>query len=168
MASKAVQNEKLVMNRLLRIIETTAPGSNKESIAYHRIGQVLQAQTVSYITRLPRPQKSGKANLIDTGYLRNSINYKIYSDRVEVGSYGVPYAAFHEFGFHGVKQVMQHMRLQTTAFGKVLKEPKNVQVSAHQKKINYAGNPYLRPAFIRQYKKINEIVQSIFGVEQTK
>lgn len=54
-----------------------------------RIGFILEAQIKLNI----RSQK-----LIDTGRLINSIRSKVTNEGLTVGSYGVPYAAIHEFG----------------------------------------------------------------------
>lgn len=66
----------------------------------------------------PRP---GKVQSI-TGRLRGSINssVRVNGDRV-TGKAGtnLPYASFHEFGFHGVMQVRAHTRVIDQTFGSV-------------------------------------------------
>ena len=81
--------EKRILDRLKRF----EPGSRQIKEALLRIGIMLQTQIKLNIR---------SRGLIDTGRLINSIKYKIYANsstsKVEVGSYGVPYAAIHEFG----------------------------------------------------------------------
>ncbi len=154
-SSVSLQNEKLIMKRLQASIELTMPGSPKMREMYHRIGMLIATETSLNIKRAP---------LIDTGNLLNSIQYKVSENGVEIGSYGVPYAAFHEFGFHGTVKIMQHMRLQTKAFGKVVNPPRLVGVRGHSRLVNYKGKPFLRPALIRHTKKIYSIINEYLGV----
>lgn len=91
-----------------------------------------------------------KQNLIDTGRLINSIRYEFFKDGkdqgVQVGSFNVPYAATHEFGFRGVQRVPTYTRRMTKVFGRKLDSPINVSVGAHTRKMNIKARPYMRPA----------------------
>jgi len=79
---------------------------------------------------------AGKA-IYDTGNLIKSIRYEHYSSNdiegVKVGSFGVPYAAVHEFGFHGSVTVREHLRL-------------GFKVRQHSRQMNIRARPYIRPA----------------------
>lgn len=55
----------------------------------HRIGLRLTNRLKVEVTRL---------KIIDSGRLRNSINYKVSGEELDVGVFGVRYAKFHEFG----------------------------------------------------------------------
>ena len=69
------------------------------------IGSIVMGQTVQNIR---------SRGLIDRGHLINSISFKLFNqqgvDGVMVGSFGIPYAAIHEFGFKGLVQVRDHLR----------------------------------------------------------
>ena len=100
--------------------------------------------------------------LIDTGRLWNSLRYEFYrmdkdSYGIRIGSFGVPYAALWEFGYHGPVAVRSHNRLMTTAFGRPI-EPTIVRVKNHIRKVNVEPRPYLRPAFEQHKKRISEII----------
>jgi phage gpG-like protein len=64
---------------------------------------------------------------------------------VKIGSFNVPYAAVHEFGFRGTVQVPAHSRRMTQAFGRPV-DPRQVAVQAHSMRMNIRARPYLRPA----------------------
>lgn len=55
----------------------------------------------------------------------------------------VVYAAIHEYGFHGVVTVKEHLRMQTMAWGKSI-TPKQVTVKAHQMTMNMPERSYMR------------------------
>jgi hypothetical protein len=56
-----------------------------------------------------------------------------------------PYAAYQEYGFHGEENVRSYLRRQTVAFGRPM-APKQVQVRAFTRHVDYAGHSYLRAA----------------------
>ena len=56
------------------------------------------------------------------------------------------YAAAHEFGCHKVVSVPAHLRMQTMAWGKKLKDPHQVSVRTHSMKMNITERSYLRAA----------------------
>lgn len=67
------------------------------------------------------------------------------SARVTVGvsTSAVPYAAIHEFGFHGTEQVKAHTRIQTMCFGRSI-EPVTVEVGAFSRVMNMPERSYMR------------------------
>ena len=81
-----------------------------------------------------------------THHLHDSIHYKIEESAggilAKVGT-DVVYAAIHEYGFHGVEQVRQHLRHQSVAFGRPI-APIDVMVRAHARKVNLPERSFLR------------------------
>lgn len=79
-------------------------------------------------------------HLIDTGNLLNSISYEIFRDGtsvgVNVGSYGVKYAAVHEFGYKGVVQVRAHAR-------------QGAPVKAHSRRVNIRQKKFIRDSLVK-------------------
>jgi phage gpG-like protein len=73
-----------------------------------------------------------------TGKLAQSITHRVYEDYAEVGT-NISYGAFHEFGFQGTVMVSAFTRRRG-------KSGYPWPVSAHTRRINYAGRPFLRPA----------------------
>lgn len=114
----------------------------------------------------------------------------------QVGN-AVKYAAFHEFGFHGVENVRAHTRVigQMNSAGNAIdtrrairsntgeflgyKESRKASskfqrsgfstvqyVQAHQRRVNYAGKPFVRPALIQQTPMIlGEIRKELASIQ---
>jgi phage gpG-like protein len=139
---------KVLEKRIMSRIEQFQPGDPRLREALTRIGIMVERETKKNITR-PRDPK----NLVDTGALLNSIKYKVYErgsiTGVKVGSYSIPYAAVHEFGFKGSVNVASHRRGVSN-------------VSAHTRMMNIRARPYLRPAVKSVRKEIIEIVKGLF------
>lgn len=119
-----------------------------------RIGQTLEAQTKLNI----RSQ-----GLIDTGRLFNSIRYEYFKITggvgVDVGSFGVPYAAVHEFGFDGIVSVSAHKRAIAQAFGNPI-EPKLIDIRQHRRHMRVRARPYLRPALLKNKDKFVDMFRT--------
>lgn len=138
-----------VIKRIANLRKDTAPDSAKVQQALLRIGTTLESEIKLYIRR---------RGLIDTGRLLNSIHYRTKQTTagggVEVGSYGVPYAAFWEFGFRGIQNVRSSTR--TSRLGKTY------GVRAHTRLVNQdASRNYIRPALNRQRQYIINMIRSI-------
>lgn len=110
-----------------------------------RIGFLVESQTKRNI----RSQR-----LIRTSNLINSIRSRLIKDGVVIGSFGVPYAAVHEFGFSGNVVVSGHTR--TSRLGK----PHSV--ASHSRFMNVRKRPYLRPALREKAPRIVEIIRQAF------
>ena len=93
---------------------------------------------------------SGQVLKNRTGTLRRSINQRVQESGTSLtGIVGADmsearYARAHEYGFHGTVEVRAHLRTITQAFGRALKNPREVQVSAHQVNMNLPERSYLR------------------------
>ena len=132
------------------------PNSAKIRQAFLRIGSVLQAQMRTNVTG---------QGLIDTGNLRARILYRVTQTKdsavLEVGSFGVPYAAIHEFGYKGPQSVPAHQRFMSIAFGRAMKNPRKVDISAHIRQQNIPARPYVRPALQKHQNFILDIIRQI-------
>lgn len=121
--------------------------------AFVRIGTILQGQIKVNI----RSQ-----GLIDTGNLLNSIRYELIKEGsksgVRVGSYGVKYAAVHEFGFRGIVTIRSHTRTISQAFGRPI-APRPVTVRSHSAKMNVRKRPYIKPAIEKHKGTIIDIIR---------
>lgn len=121
--------------------------------AFVRIGTLLQAQIKLNIRQ---------QGLIDTGNLLNSVRFELIKDGtktgVRVGSFGVKYAAVHEYGFKGTMMVRAHTRTITQAFGKPIKA-RAVSVRQHSMRANFRKRPYIKPAIQKHKTQIIEIIR---------
>ncbi len=131
------------------------------------------ARTISMREFLSGPRPA-KLDVVSTR-LRNSIAWTVKrTGKGVVGRIGsnVKYAAFHEFGFRGVMQVPAHARhigsgrrsrpirdREGTVIGQrresvAAAQARGVvfvsqQVRAHQRRVNYKGRPFIKPALVR-------------------
>lgn len=130
---------------------------------------------------------SGKPLRRITGRLQSGMTKSVTrsGDRV-IGLVGnnVKYAAFHEFGFHGVMNVKAHTRVMQNinakgesiaSTGKVIsgvvqtrkeiaKKQRGGMVSvqfvrSHNRQVNYAGKPFVRPALEQMTPQIKIEIQ---------
>ena len=103
---------------------------------------------------------SGQVLHVRTGTLRRSINQEVRyagSGLIEgiVGT-NVEYAHVHEYGFHGTVSVKEHLRMQKVAWGKAMKNPREVTVKAHNMTMNTPGKRFLRDALAENAELIRE------------
>lgn len=133
-------NTSQVIARIQQQTAALAPSSPQLHEALTRIAL--------YVTSVAKLNVRGQ-NLIDTGRLLNSIRHEFFKEGavegVRIGSFNVPYAAVHEFGYRGIQQVPGHARTITQAFGRPI-DPRRIDVGAHSRRMNIRARPYLRPA----------------------
>lgn len=145
-----------VRKRIEKMKVLADPNSAKIRQALLRIGNVLEAQMKINVK---------DQGLIDTGNLREKIKHRVTQTKdsavVEVGSFGVPYAAVHEFGYRGPQNVPAHQRFMSRAFGRPMKNPREVNISAHIRQQNIPARPYIRPAFQKHSNFIIELLRDI-------
>lgn len=101
---------------------------------------------------------------VRTGALINSLQYRIKQTssgvEVEAGSYNVPYAAIHEYGYNGIMSIRAHQRKSTTAFGRKV-NPFIQNVRAHSRKMNMPARPYVGPGFEKSKPYIINILREL-------
>jgi phage gpG-like protein len=105
--------------------------------------------TLELLREVKADKLSGQALNVRTGRLRRSINQRIESNGTSVAGYvgtNVKYGAYQEYGFHGQQTVKAHLRMMTQAFGRTVKEPHQIMVSAHTRNVNYPAHSFLRSA----------------------
>lgn len=141
--SDAKALEARIMARLKKFL----PQSEQSQAALHRIGTLLRTEMIMNATR---------KNIVDTGALKNSINYQIDGTTVSVGSFGVPYAKYHEFGANlgpaGMRAMFAAMRARRSSSAKRYKD-KNVVVNQ-----TLRPRPFIRPAFQSKLSQVRKIL----------
>ncbi len=151
--------EDLLRERISRRINQFAPNSPELKKAMFRIGFLLESEIKLNVRR---------QRLIDTGRLLNSIRFNVKRKgnrhTLNVGSFGVPYAQVHEFGFKGVQQIREHRRLQKTAFGRKMDPPRNVRVREHPRKVSIIARPFMGPAIKKKGPRVTQILAELFEV----
>lgn len=146
---------KILEQRILSRLKRYQPNDPKIREGLTRIGIMIEREAKQNIMR---------KRIVDTGTLLNSIRFQLFQSGsisgVRVGSYGVPYAAAHEFGFNGPVSVRSHQRLINKAFGRPI-EARRINVSGHQRTMKIRARPYLRPAVQSVRKDILEIIRGL-------
>lgn len=101
-----------------------------------------------------------------THHLHDSIHHTMVEDSATaiVAAVGtdVVYAAYHEYGFHGVQQVREHMRHVAEAFGRPI-EPVEALVRAHARRVDYSGHPFLHPTLVEMAPQIQARLEAAVG-----
>jgi len=139
---------KVLEQRILSRIEKYQPDDPRLREGLTRIGIMIEREAKKNITQ---------KKLVDTGSLLNSIRFRLFQkgtiSGVKVGSYGIPYAAVHEFGFDGSVKISSHER--RTPSGGV------TNVTAHQRMMQIRARPYLKPAIKSVRKEIINILKGL-------
>lgn len=139
--------------RIQARMKALQPDNQVLRAAFTRIGILVMGETILNIRR---------KHIIDTGNLMSKIRYELFQEGdkagVRIGSYGVKYAAVHEFGFHGTVSVRAHTRLMTQAFGHPV-EARQIGVGTFRRQMNIRARPYLRPAVRSQTDNIVTILR---------
>ena len=120
-----------------------------------RIGLVLESEAKLNVRR---------QGIIDTGRLLNSIRAEFYRKRtsagVLVGSFGVPYAAMHEFGgpFTDVQRRAMFAALRDRGKLGPVREPGKGVIQGNR----FVARPYLRPSLLRRRDWIVSQIRALF------
>lgn len=96
---------------------------------------------------------------VRTGRLRRSITHEVRQEGDQIiGIVGtnVNYAAAHEFGVDMDQEVKAHVRIAKQAFGRMLKEPVEVNVRAHRRHMVIPERSFLRSSLLEMKDQIPE------------
>lgn len=153
---------------------------DKELVArFDRFGPEVQKSLESGVGRLAlkllahvkEDKLSDQVLRVRTGRLRRSINQKVQVDGARVYATvgtNVAYAARLEFGFTGTESVRAHLRMMKKAFGKTVKNPHQIMVGAHSRKVNYPAHSFLRSALEDMRDEITAGLQSAISQSASK
>lgn len=100
-------------------------------------------------TKTGEKVREGGALNVKTGRLRRSVHDAVIAQPNEVigvVSTNVKYARAHEYGFSGAVTVREHLRMAKTAFGRAIKNPRQVIVKTHSRKVEIPERSFLRSA----------------------
>ena len=106
----------------------------------------IKRSTLKVLARA-KQKVSGEVLKNRTGTLRRAINSRFESSfYLVVGTVGTKlrYAAAHEFGCHDVVNVPAHLRMMKVAWGRPVKEPREITVGAHKMRMNLPERSFLR------------------------
>lgn len=145
---------KAIEERIRKRLEKFMPQDEKTQAVLHRIGTLLRTEMIMNTVR---------KNIVDTGALRNSLNYEIDASKdsvtLAVGSFGVPYAKYHEgpeqgryLGPRGMRAMFAAMRARRASSAKRYKD-KNVVVNGVLR-----PRPFVAPAFRSKLSQVRKLL----------
>jgi phage gpG-like protein len=126
-----------IMTGLERAIATLAIKLQRNIVTDKLQGQVLHV-------RSGRLQRSITQRPVDFGTAKPS---------AVVGT-NVSYAKPHEFGFQGTVNVPEHLRMQKLAWGREMKDLRQVVVRAHPMRLNFPERSFMRSALAEMRPEI--------------
>lgn len=114
------------------------------------LGDEVQRITLDLLRHVVSDKLSGQVLNVRSGRLRRSINQRVEGKGSEqVAGYvgtNVVYARPFELGFKGPETVKSHMRQMNQAFGKPVKNPRQIQVSAFTRHVDVKQRSFLASA----------------------
>jgi len=146
----------LEIERRIKVrIQKLQPDDPAAREALLRIGLLVESEAKLNVRR---------RGIVDTGRLMNSIRHEVYQRGsiigVRVGSFGVPYAAMHEFGGPFTDRQRRAMFAALRDRGK-LGPRRGVDKNVIQGG-RFMDRPYLRPAVVAHKQRIIDIIRSLF------
>jgi len=105
----------------------------------------LKAAATDLQAKVQQDELSGSVLHVRSGALRQSIEQEVKGDLAQVFSRS-PYARFQEYGFSGSENVSAHLRMMKQAFGRSVRNPHQILVSAHTREISYLPQSFMRAA----------------------
>jgi phage gpG-like protein len=153
MKDLGLELERRIRTRLKKF----SPDDPRMKEAMIRIGILIESQAKINVRR---------QGIIDTGRLVNSIRHEFYREEnkvgVRVGSFGVPYAALHEFGGPFTDRQRRAMFASLKERGKL--GPKRAKVDKDVASGGrFRARPYLRPALATHKNRIIAILRGLIG-----
>lgn len=126
----------------------------------------VSKQTLLLKAHVVEQKLSGQVLKRRTGTLAGSIGVELSDTaggvigRVGTLNKAVKYAAYHEYGFTGQRSIKECLRMQKMAWGRAMKNPRQVTVRAHTQNVNYPGRPFMRPSLAERTPQIQAGINS--------
>lgn len=152
-------NTKQLLKKLDERQRSMMTGSPQLNEAFIRIG--LRVTTKAKLNLRAK-------RMIDRGGLFNSIRYEFFREGtlggVQIGSFGVPYAAINEFGGIVTRQMLRAMFAANA--GRPARPSKNViNISPGAATGTWRKRPYLIPAFRSERQFITDTIANALGLK---
>lgn len=140
--------------RIKKHLEKYGPDSPELKEALIRIGLLLENEA---------KLNARRQGIVDTGRLINSIRSEFFRTKtsagIRFGSFGVPYAAMHEFGGPFTDRQRRAMFASLRDRGKLgpVRQPGKGIIQGNR----FTARPYLRPSLVKNAPRIRDILASI-------
>lgn len=137
--------------RIMKRLEKFLPENEKLRAALFRVGMLLETEMKRNVER---------KKIIDTSALMNSLRYEIDSEKnvttLSVGSFGVPYAKYHEYGANlgprGLRAMFAAMRARKAKSAKRYRDKNVVQGT------QLLARPFVAPAMRSKLSQVRKIL----------
>jgi len=138
-----VINGTVIGSERINVKMANMPGNVTQSVAKR-----MQIVLITLEGNVKSKKLTGQSLHVRTNRLRSSIHASdvaVTADKIS-GTVGtnVVYAAAHEYGFTGAENVKAHLRTIKQAFGKALKSPISIKISAFTRQANIPEKSFLR------------------------
>jgi len=143
-----------LQKRMQKRLKELEPRGVKNVKALNLIGTALRNRMIMEATR---------QRIVDTGALRNSINYRINGNTVMVGSFGVPYARFHEFGASLPPAAVRAMFAAMRKRSPTRRPSKGVFQGNPRDGGTLKARPFVVPALKMESARIRAIIKEVMG-----
>lgn len=144
---------KELSDTIAKKLEAVEPANPKFKSALYNVGLILRNRMIMEATR---------QRIVNTGALRNSINFAVQGDKVIAGSFGVKYARFHEFGANlppnAVRAMFANMRKMG---GKKPRASKGIFQGNAQTGGKLLARPFVRTALTIERDRIRRELRKI-------
>lgn len=140
--------------RMQKRLKALEPRGAKTVKALNLIGTVLRNRMIMEATR---------QRIVDTGALRASINYRVNGNTVTAGSFGVPYARFHEFGATLPPAAVRAMFAAMRKRSSVRRPSKGVFQGNARDGGKLKARPFVMPALKLESARIRAIIKEAMG-----
>lgn len=142
-------------------IENVTPNVRQELV------REITKQAIRFQSYVVSKKLSGQVLKRRTGTLARSIQWRVLDTPTKISGFvgsriresrPLPYAAPHEYGFKGAVSVKESLRTMTTAFGREVKNPRQIRIRAHTRNVDVPERSYLRSSLAELR---TEIIESI-------
>lgn len=147
------QDTQRLIDKIAKIRAATGPQSIPLRGAYEKIGMVLSSEM---------KVAARKKRIIDKGGLLNSISYELADGGLRVGSFGVKYAKFHEYGTQWSRKMWLYMMANRKSWsGKKSKGVLEKRMGGQGIEARIKARPFIRPSIERNPKNRKFIIDTL-------
>ena len=121
------------------------------------VERAVKSEALGLVAFIKTQKLSDQVLKVRSGALRRSITARFDKQGDETRAYvgtNLKYARSHEYGFNGTVTVKAHQRMMKTAWGKPVKNPRQIDVRAHAMKMNLKPRPFMGPSLEENREKI--------------
>lgn len=140
-----------LISKIQSMFRSVRPEDPRMRRLLERIGMNLESEIKTTITR---------KRIVDSNFLRESIKYRVDGNAVTVGSFGVRYAKFHEFGATLSPAAVRAMFANMRRRSKKKRKGKGVFRGNPKTGGVLMARPFVRPSVEKLRPKIYDLIRA--------